>query len=453
MSDPSPASEPSPSGARDSAFERLLGQVLERLDAESGPDLETLLAAHPDQAARLREQVDLLRRMGLLGPGRHGHPERLGDFRIVAPLGQGGMGVVYRAVQESLGREVALKLIRPDQLFFPGARERFTREVTLVARMQHPGIVPVFAVGEAAGLPYFAMELVRGATLADLVGRLRQRRPKDLDGRDLDRAIAAALGESADTPPSAMFRASWTDVVLRIVREVAEALEHAHRRGVLHRDVKPSNIMVTREGRVLLLDFGLAGAEQVQRITRTGSALGSWPYMSPEMLAGGAAGNDERTDVYSLGATCWELLALRLPYQDTDPVRLRELAGTAARPKLATLNPSVSWDVETVVATALEPNPTRRYASARLFANDLDHLLAHRPITARKAGPALRLRRWSQRHPALATAAAAAVLLVVGAPSAWAWQEAGARARIEAQRDELAQVNRALDAAMADAET
>jgi serine/threonine protein kinase len=443
----------------DAQIEELLFLALERLDADGPAAVERLLAEHPAAAARVRSHLERMHRAGLAGGGAPeattAHPKRLGEFRIVAPLGHGGMGVVYRAVQESLGREVALKVIRPEQLFFPGARERFRREVDLVARMQHPGIVPVYAVGSDEGVPYFAMELVRGASLADVLTHLQGRSPKDLTGADLDRAVAACLGDEQQREPAELFRGAWIPVVLRIVREVAEALEHAHRRSVLHRDVKPSNVMLTRDGRVLLLDFGLAGSDGGERLTRTGSALGSLAYMPPELLAGDAAARDERGDVYSLGATLWELLALRLPYQGSDPVQLQRLAAAASRPKLAAFHPAVTWDVETVVATALEPEPARRYASASSFARDLDHVLAHRPIEAREAGVLLRLRRWTQRHPARATAAVAAALVLTVGPSLWAWQESRARAQVQVQRDALAATNVELQRAreFADAET
>lgn len=424
-------------------------QALARLEAEGPAGVERLLQQEPEHAARLRSHLERLHRLGLADDRPAGAdaalPEQLGDFRIVGLIGQGGMGVVYRAVQQSLGREVALKVIRPDQLFFPGARERFRREVELVARMQHPGIVPIHAVGNDGGVPYFAMELVRGVSLADVVEALSGQRPERLDGAALDRALAVRLGESEPTEPAALFRGPWLQVVLRIGREVAEALEHAHRRGVLHRDVKPSNIMLTRDGRVLLLDFGLAGADGAERLTRTGSPLGSLAYMPPELLAGEPAARDVRGDVYSLGVTCWELLALRLPYQSSDPAKLQRLAGAASRPRLSALNPAVPWDVETVLATAMDPDPARRYASASLFGRDLDNLLAHRPIEARPAGAWLRLRRWTQRHPARATALAAALAVVMVGPSVIAWSEAEARARIQAQRDELRRTNAALD--------
>ena len=453
MSEPEPRS-PSPGSSLSSTFEDLLVLALDRLEKEGPAGVERLLAQHPADAPRLRTHLERLHRIGLAGEPAASpeHPERMGEFRILAPIGHGGMGIVYRAVQESLGREVALKLIRPDQLFFPGARERFRREVELVARMQHPGIVPIHAVGNDGGVPFFAMELVHGATLADVVDQLVGQAPERLAGVDLDRALARCLGDQEVREPAALFAGTWTQVVLRIVREVAEALEHAHRRGVLHRDVKPSNIMLTRDGRVLLLDFGLAGGDSSERLTRTGSPLGSLAYMPPEVLAGLPGPRDARGDVYSLGVTCWELLTLQLPYQSSDPVRLRELAGAATRAKLSTVNRSVTWDIETVVATAMDPDLGRRYATASLFSRDLDNLLGHRAIEAREPGTWLRVRRWTQRHPARATALMAFSLVAVGVPSLWAWQEATARARIEKQRDELRDTNQALDAAKSEAE-
>ncbi|MBL8747859.1 MAG: serine/threonine protein kinase [Planctomycetes bacterium] len=433
------------------SVEDLLFRALERLEAEGHAGLERFFAEHRDHEESLRAHLEHLHRLGLtVGAAESpSQPERLGDFRIVAPLGQGSMGVVYRAVQESLGREVALKLVRPEQLFFPGARERFRREVEIVARLQHPGIVPVYAVGDASGVPYMAMELVRGASLADVITRLADREPKTLDGGDLDRAIAACCGDDEPREPAEPFRGDWTTVILRIVREVAEALEHAHRRGVLHRDVKPSNVMLTREGRVLLVDFGLAGDAGAARLTRTGSALGSLAYMPPESLSGVAVSNDVRGDVYSLAASAWEALTLRLPYASSDPAQLQRLAAAGSRPTLSSLLPGVAWEVETVIAAGLEPDRTRRYASASLFSRDLDNVLARRPIAAREAGPWLRLRRWGQRHPARATAAAALFALLLIGPTLWAWQEARLRAATETQRDELVRTNAALDRAKA----
>ena len=430
-------------------LEDLLVEALEALEAEGAPGLERLLARYPEEAERVRAHLDFALRMGLTGAPAAWQPapERLGDFRILEALGQGAMGVVYRAVQESLGREVALKLVRPEQLYFGGARERFQREVQVVASLAHPGIVPVHAVGSADGVPYFAMELVRGATLAEVLEELAGRSPAEVSGADFELALARRLGEAPARELAPLFQGDGCALVARLLREVAETLEYVHRRGVLHRDVKPSNIMITRAGRVLLLDFGLAGTPEQERLTRTGSQIGSLAYMAPELLAGETQGLDARADVYALGATGWELCALRLPYSSSDPVRVRQLAATAQRPRLASLNPKVSWELETVLATALEPDRERRYASAAAMARDLDSVLGHRPISAREAGALLRLRRWGQRHPARATAGAALLLGLLIGPSLYALQEARARRTIEGQRDSLRETNVALELA------
>ena len=214
------------------------------------------------------------------------------------------MGVVYLARQESLGREVAVKLIRRDQLHLANSRARFRREVEAVARMKHPAIVPVYAVGEEGGIPYFAMERIDGVSMQDLLDELRGTPPASIGADELRRALpsSSASGSSPDAPRIG----SWRVFVLSVARDIASALEHAHERGVLHRDVKPSNILVDARGHAFLVDFGLATTDEPGELTRTGSRLGSLPYMSPEQVRGEAA--DPRTDVYGLGAATYEML-------------------------------------------------------------------------------------------------------------------------------------------------
>jgi serine/threonine protein kinase len=216
----------------------LVAQCLDLLESRGEAAIDELCRAHPRQESELRRRIEGLRAVGLIephgSPAREEIPERLGEFRLLSRLGGGGMGVVYVARQEPLGREVALKLIRPEQLFFPGARERFRREIETIARLQHPGIVPVHTVGEEKGIPYFAMERVIGCTLADAMDRLRERDPASLDGSDLARAIAACT-PAADEKDSGLgaswaFTGSYVDACLHMIRQAAEALEHAHRR-------------------------------------------------------------------------------------------------------------------------------------------------------------------------------------------------------------------------------
>ena len=362
----------------------------------------------------------------------------MGEFRLIAELGGGGMGVVYEAEQESLGRRVALKLIRPEQLWFGGSRARFRREIEAVARLSHPGIVPIYTVGEEAGVPFFAMELIEGCTLAQAMTQLSGRPVAKLTGADLLLAIDQCAGsKSAEQSISRSMElapaANWTEVSIHIVREVAEALEHAHSRGVVHRDIKPSNIVLTRTGRALLIDFGLASKAGSERITRSGSAGGSAAYMSPEQTRGEAV--DARTDVYSLGVTFAELLTLRPLFRATplDELWRSILAGEYERPRQRV--PSIPWDVDTVCATAMETSRERRYATAGDFARDLSNLLAHRPIDARRAGVMLRVLRWAQRHPRVSAAVLAGSALGLIGALVYARQQVLLGGQIRAQRD------------------
>jgi serine/threonine protein kinase len=460
-------------GSETHLLRELVFEYLERADAEGAGVLEELCARRPESAEALRARVEILRGTGLSATrGADGRPERLGAFRLLERLGGGGMGVVYSALDESLGREVALKLIRPSELFFPGARERFRREVAAVARLSHPGIVPVYSAGEEDGVPYFAMERVDGCTLGEVLAELEGTgaSPEGLTGAELGAAIARLtardpdetdqpdqLDQPAGAEVSPFFDGAWGDVCARVVREVAEALEHAHRRGVLHRDVKPSNVMITCSGRVMLLDFGLSSAEGVDRITRPGSALGSLPYMSPEQLDGDWERLDARSDVYSLGVTLYELLTLALPFEEGALPTLRRAVLEGRAPGVRRRNPRVSWELETIVRGAMEPDRARRYASAAALAQDLSAALERRPIAARRAGPLRRARRWIARHPAGAAALGLTLLIVVGGPLLFGWQQRNARLAIGAQslvidrqRAELSGQNAELEATLGD---
>ncbi|QDU65798.1 serine/threonine-protein kinase [Engelhardtia mirabilis] len=404
------------------AVEELVIAALERHEQEGEAGVVSLLEGHPELASDVRRRLARLARMGLLDRGALGEglPERVGDYRIEALIGEGGMGVVYRARDDELGRSVALKVLRPELLLVPGARERVRREATAAAQLAHPGVAALHRFGEHEGVPWLAMELVEGRSLAQILEAVAEHDGDNLDG--------ATLVPGSDD--------GWTRACLRVARDVARALEHAHGRRVLHRDVKPSNVIVTDDGRARLVDFGLARIDGAARLTRTGTRLGSLQYMAPEQLAAASDTIDGRADVFSLGATLYELLTLQSPFAAPSPEetmrRIRE--GQLLPPRR--LAPSLSRDVEAVVLKALATDPARRYATATALADDLDNLLALRPVSASPLGHFGVARLWLRRRPRIATGLGVALVAMVVAGATLAIQERRATTRVAAQREQ-----------------
>ena len=423
------------------AIDELVLACLDRLE-ESGAGLEHVLsevaADHPDEAAAVRARLRALESSGLLAePGVFGAeaPETLGDFDLVRRLGSGGMGVVYLARQRSMQRSVALKLVRPGHFLHGGAHARFRREAEAAARLAHPNIVAVHTFGEQQGIPYLAMEYVRGASLDRVLARLEEQGAGSGRGRDFLEAVVALAPDDGELPveaDEAFYAGTTSDVVLRIALGIARALAHAHERGVLQRDVKPSNVMLTADGRVLLLDFGLSSVAGTDRVTRSGSQVGSLPYMAPEQLRSEPV--DARTDVYGLGVTMYELLCRRSPYLDRqsgERTRAQILDGRPVPPRR--IDPSIPRDLQTVCLVAMDADPERRYESAHALAADLANVIALRPIHARPASTWRHVERWARRRPGAAVAVALAGVVVIGGPSLFAWQSARARTRLEAE--------------------
>jgi serine/threonine protein kinase len=326
--------------------------------------------------------------------------DRLGDFRLLREIGRGGMGVVYEAEQVSLGRRVALKVLPRQALLDPEAVERFRRESRAAARLHHTNIVPVFGTGEQDGLHYFVMQLIPGQSLHALIGKLELMGP---DGAAAREPAARGLLSGHFADPGAEGAASssgpgrrYWQCVARIGVQVAEALAHAHAHGILHRDVKPSNLLLDPDGTVWVTDFGLAKEEAAPNLTRSDLFIGTLRYAPPERCRGQS---DARGDVYGLGLVLYELLAFRPAFPATDRATLLHQVVATEPPRPRQLNPGVPYDLETVVLKAIAKDPAHRYQSAADLAEDLRRFGDDRPVRARRVTAPERLWRWCRRNP------------------------------------------------------
>lgn len=322
-------------------------------------------------------------------------PARIGGYRIVRLLGKGGMGSVYEAVDEKMNRKVALKILEHRLAAPVKAQERFHREAWLGGRLNHPGLVRVFERGVWKECEYYSMELIDGGSLHDVIQAMKI--AKRDDRWNLEFGGAAYM--------------SWA---IAKVAEAARALDYAHRHGVVHRDVKPMNILLTTDPCVVkVADFGIALDLDATRMTTEGSRLGSVAYMPPEQIKGEKAKMGPGCDIYSLGVTLFEMVTLELPHSGhTEQLYLNSVLTDPAR-RPSRLNEKVSRDLDIVLGKALEREPADRYATAAEFAADLENVLAFRPIDARPPSAGSKLVKWARRKPVHAAFAAA---LIVGVP-------------------------------------
>ncbi|MCL4204324.1 MAG: tetratricopeptide repeat protein [Pirellulaceae bacterium] len=435
-----------------SALERLtfeqqerLGELLDRYLAalEDGLPLcpESLYAEHPDLAEALETyltRVDELHDMA--GGFRHSAtplPDRgsasaadaertLGDFVLIREIGRGGMGVVYEARQISLGRRVALKVLPFAAVLDRRQIARFNNEAQAAAQLQHPNIVPVFAVGAERGVHYYAMQFVDGQPLDRVIEELRGKPPLEpIDARATD----VVLSHMNDTLPteaactstccSPLTRKSgnlreYFRTVVGLGIQAAEALHAAHEDGVVHRDIKPSNLLLDGGGKLWVTDFGLARCQRAETsLTKSGDMVGTLRYMSPEQTAGQSALIDHRTDIYSLGATLYELLTLQAAFPGHDgPELLRQIAHQEPE-RPARWQPQLPADLETVVLKAMAKSRDERYATAQQLADDLRCVLDGKPTLAKPPSSFDRLGKWARRHQRIVASVAAACLIAV----------------------------------------
>lgn len=436
-----------------------------RLRRGESPSVEEYCARHPALAEELRALFPTLVlvervRSEAVTPAQSLPSqlpfECLGEYRLVREIGRGGMGIVFEAVQESLGRRVALKVLPEHVLMSARRRDRFLREARAAASLHHTNIVPVFDVGQHEGFHFYVMQFIDGQGLDAVVRQL------------------AATGDAAPllgTSGPLHGDASWRRIAT-IGVQVAGALAHAHAQGTLHRDIKPSNVLLDAQGVAWIADFGLAKLESEASsqgggsiecsdahargdLTRSGDVLGTLRYMAPEQRAGQP---EARSDQYGLGLTLYELLTLRPAFASEHEL----LAGKAREPTLPSrLNPAVPRDLETIVLKACAPTPAQRYANAQALADDLQRFLDDLPIRARPTPPHARAVRWCRRNPALAGASGVALgALVLAAGLGW-WgygreverrhaAEVATRAAQESMQMSLGALERIFDALASD---
>jgi len=451
---------------------RMVGAVqeyLHTLEAGNRPNRQDFLARYPDFAKPLADCLDALEFVHTVGPRleepaageapsgpSHVPPSDFGtpfgDFRILREIGRGGMAVVYEAEQLSLGRRIALKVLPFALTLDPRQLQRFKNEGRAAAHLHHTNIVPIYSVGCERGVHFYAMQYVEGQSLAAVIRELRQlaglesgthgrtgsgSNPSSAKGipdnqptgsyvplsgnrqspPDVHPETAAApttlelrTGGSTDrsTKTPAFFQSA-----ARLGVQAAEALEHAHQLGVVHRDIKPGNLLVDGHGHLWVTDFGLAQFQSDAALTVTGDLVGTLRYMSPEQALAKRKLVDHRTDIYSLGATLFELLTLEPPFRGRDREELLRQIAFEEPHAPRRLNPAIPIDLETIITKALAKAPEDRYATAQEMANDLRRFLEDRPILARRPTLLEKASKWSRRHRPVVISAV--VLLVTAA--------------------------------------
>ena len=452
-------------GAADSKAEEakvaaLVKQFLDDLEAGDRPSREELLREHPELAGELNKCLDGLEFLYHVAPQVVDEStsqdqrdyiaadnRQLGDFRIIREIGRGGMAVVYEAHQLSLNRRVALKVLPFAAVLDQQQLQRFKNEAQTAATLHHTNIVPVFGLGCDRGVHFYAMQLIEGHSLAEIITQLRQDSGQVPDGKpsnaNLDGAptmdsvpcrrqsqptaklpTSVSSRESSskrtDTRPVAAITTDRSNKsraffysVAQLGIEVAIALDHGHQQGVVHRDVKPSNLLIDGYGRAWVTDFGLARIDADQSLTMTGELLGTLRYMSPEQATAERHVLDHRTDIYSLGVTLYELLTLEPAFAGHDRQELLRKITFQDPMHPRRLNSAIPLDLETIVLKATDKNPSDRYETAQQLADDLQRFMEDKPIQAQRPTLRRRAEKWSRRHKPIVVTVVAAVIIMM----------------------------------------
>jgi len=405
----------------------LLEDFIARLQQGDSVSVEEYCTRHPELADEIRDLFPTYAVLEELGPAQDTSgqeaddkplPSQIGDYLIVAEIGRGGMGVVYEAEQQSLGRRVALKVLPSNLYASSNSRIRFQREARAAAKLHHTNIVPVFEVGEEEGVVYYAMQLIPGQSLDLVIEQLKRVGP-DATNHQLNQPVSNAGAASSGSQGSSVFgekldeslsahQKKFYRSVAKIGIQVADALAFAHQRGVIHRDIKPSNLLLDGDGVAWVADFGLAKMDD-EGLTQTGEFLGTLRYMSPERFEGKC---DVRADIYSLGLTLYELALQRTAFESADRLKLVQLISHTQPVRPRSIDPRVPRDLETIILKSIDKDLRRRYKSSRLLEQDLQRFLNDEPILARRSTLVEQMVRWTRRNRALAASLCSILMLL-----------------------------------------
>ncbi|MCA9218266.1 MAG: protein kinase, partial [Planctomycetales bacterium] len=360
-----------------------------------------------------------------------GRDTRIGDFRVIRQIGRGGMGVVYEAEHISMMRRVALKVLPFAGLIDETKIRRFQSEVRAAATLDHPNIVAAYTVGETRGIHYYAMQLIRGKNLAQVISSLRDiAGHQELDAESINVSLSAfGKSDNSDLAPdddtriangnndetkresvpdsnidSSLYgnsRMEFFHSVAALGIQAAKALQHAHEQGIVHRDIKPSNLLLDANAKLFVADFGLASMESSDGLTMSGNVVGTLRYMPPEQAQGDSNLVDRRADIYSLGATLYEMLALRPVFESESNRKLLKAIMDEEPTPLRRIDRQIPLDLETIVHKSLSKEPCDRYQSADSLAHDLKSFLEHRPILSRRPTLVQRIAKWTKRNTAI----------------------------------------------------
>ncbi len=473
-----------PSPENESPLQQQVSLVLDRYLTmlESGVPVsdDGFLAQYEDIAEELRPHLKMLRTMKrALGENRNASPmdrdasfehvstyrapQQLGIYSLQREIGRGGQGIVYEAHDETLNRRVALKVLPFAALLDPRQIDRFNNEAQAAARLHHPNIVPVFAVGVDRGVHFYAMQYVEGAPLSVAIEQLRAHGGTGNEpeaGQDAQRRQAAAAdstaklvtthevaktaepatsrglsvwigNEAKGQRPSPIGQRHFRDVA-RLGIELADGLAHAHELGIVHRDIKPSNLLLDESGKAWIADFGLARIPNDNTMTGSGDILGTIRYMSPEQARGRNSFVDHRTDIYSLGITLYELLTLQPVFGSKDREEFMASIGVKQPTRPRRIDASIPADLENIILRAIELDPADRYASATLFRDDLQRFLQGKPTLAKRASLSDCAFKWAKRHRRIVSVAAISLLFLTGGLATATWLIANEQSKTSA---------------------